>query len=172
MIIVVIGVMGAGKTTVGSALAARLGWRFFDADDFHSEENWAKLARGEPLGEADRSPWLARLREENARLIAAGESAVLACSALKQAYRDALVPPDAKAGDVRFVYLHAEPALTADRLSDRAGHRASAALLQSQFAALEEPRDALRLDTSAPVPALVEAIVDAWDLDTPTRADR
>jgi gluconokinase len=172
MIIVVIGVMGAGKTTVGTALAARLRWRFFDADDFHSEENWAKLARGEPLLEADRAPWLARLCEEIARLAAAGESAVLACSALKQAYRDALVPPGAKPGDVRFVYLHAEPALTADRLSDRAGHRASAALLESQFAALEEPRDALRLDTRAPVPELVSAIVDAWDLDTAPRPDR
>lgn len=156
--------MGAGKTTVGTALAARLGWRFLDADDFHSEENWAKLARGEPLGDADRWPWLARVREEIARLLARDESAVLACSALRQAYRDALVPSDARPGEVRFIYLQADPALTVQRLSDRAGHRASATLLHSQFAALEEPRDALRLNTSAPVSQLVQAAVDAWHL--------
>lgn len=156
--------MGAGKTTVGAALAARLGWRFLDADDFHSEESWAKLARGEPLGDADRWPWLARLREEIARLLARNESTVLACSALRQAYRDALVPSDARPEDVRFIYLHAEPALTAERLSDRTGHRASATLLHSQFGALEEPRDALRLNTSAPVSQLVQAAVDAWHL--------
>ena len=102
MIIIVIGVMGAGKTTVGEALAARLGWRFLDADDFHSKENWAKLARGEPLSDADRAPWLARLREEIAGLLARNDSAVLACSALKQAYRDALVPANARPGDVRL----------------------------------------------------------------------
>lgn len=168
MIIVVIGVMGVGKSTVGAALAARLGWRFIDADDYHDEHNWSKLARGEPLTDADRWPWLARLREEIARLLARDESAVLACSALRQAYRDALVPSDARPGDVRFIYLHAEPALTAERLSDRAGHRASATLLHSQFAALEEPRDALRLNTSAPVSQLVQAIVDAWHLTQPT----
>jgi len=164
MIIVVLGVMGAGKTTVGTALAARLGWRFFDADDFHNPENWAKLSRGEALDDADRAPWLARLRDEIASLLARGESAVLACSALKQAYRDALVPANAQADAVRFVYLHADPQLTAKRLDERTGHRADAALLKSQFAALEEPRDALRVDTGAPVPQLVQTIVDAWSL--------
>ena len=164
MIIVVTGVMGAGKTTVGVALAARLGWRFFDADDFHSKENWAKLSRGDPLGDADRWPWLARLREEIASLLARGESAVLACSALRQAYRDALVPPEARSGDVRFIYLHADAALTAARIADRAGHRAATTLLDSQYAVLEEPRDALRLDSSQTVPQLVQAAVDAWQL--------
>lgn len=164
MIIVVTGVMGAGKTTVGTALAARLGWRFLDADDFHSEENWAKLSRGEPLADSDRRPWLARLREEIAQRLARAESAVLACSALKQAYRDALVPPDARPEDVRFVYLHADPALTAERLSDRTAHRASASLLASQLAVLEEPREALRLDTTAPVSELVQTVIEAWHL--------
>lgn len=154
--------MGAGKTTIGSALAARLGWRFLDADDFHSEENWAKLSRGEPLDDADRRPWLARLRGEIGQRLERGESAVLACSALKQTYRDALVPPHARPGDVRFVYLYADPKLTAERLSSRIAHRASSSLLTSQLAALEEPRDALRLDTSAPVSQLVQAVVDAW----------
>lgn len=169
MIIVVTGVMGAGKTTVGEALAERLGWRFLDADDFHSTESWAKLARGEPLGDADRLPWLARLREEMARLLASDESAVLACSALKQTYRDALVPPGARTGDIRFIFLDADPALTAKRLSRRAGHRASATLLHSQIEALEVPRDALCLDNRAPVSQLVQAAVDAWHLDQPLR---
>ena len=164
MIIVVTGVMGAGKTTIGTALAARLGWRFFDADDFHSADNWAKLSRGEALTDADRMPWLGRLREEIGAFLDRGESAVLACSALKQAYRDALVPAHAPEDAVRFVYLDADPKLTAERLVGRAGHRADAALLQSQFAALEEPLDALRVDTAAPVPQIVQVIIDAWTL--------
>jgi gluconokinase len=164
MIIVVTGVMGAGKTTVGTALASRLGWRFLDADDFHSEENWAKLSRGEPLAEADRWPWLARLREEIAQLLARGQSAVLACSALRQAYRDALVPPGAAADDVRFIYLHADASLTAERVGERTGHRASSALLESQYATLEHPVSALRLDARAPVAQLVQAAIEAWHL--------
>lgn len=164
MIIVVTGVMGSGKTTVGTALAARLGWRFFDADDFHSAENWAKLSRGVALTDADRMPWLARLRDEIAAHLDRDESAVLACSALKQAYRDALVPAHAPADAVRFVYLDADPQLTAERLVERTGHRADAALLQSQFAALEEPQDALRVDTGAPVARIVQVIIDAWTL--------
>jgi gluconokinase len=164
MIIVVIGVMGAGKTTVGAALAARLGWRFLDADDFHSTESWAKLERGEALTDADRLPWLRRVREALADLLARGESAVLACSALRQSYRDALTPAGAGPDDVRFVYLRADPALTAARLADRTGHRAAPTLLESQYATLEEPRDALRLSTGIPPSELVQAIVDAWSL--------
>src|SRR5687767_14567367 len=119
MIIVVIGVTGAGKSTVGAALAARLSWRFIEADDFHPESNWRKLERGEALTDADRAPWLARLRDELAGVAARGESAVLACSALKQAYRDALVPPGIAANELRFVYLEADPDLTAQRLAQR-----------------------------------------------------
>src|SRR4051812_27364640 len=165
MIIIVLGVMGAGKTTVGTALAERLGWRFLDADDFHGEQNWAKLSRGEPLTDADRLPWLARVRDALAEILVRGESAVLACSALRQAYRDALIPADAGPGDVRFVYLRADPAVTASRLDERRDHRASAALLESQYATLEEPRDALKLSNTAGVAQLVQAIVDAWSLD-------
>ena len=164
MIIVVIGVMGAGKTTVGTALAAWLGWRFLEADDFHPPENWAKLTQGIPLTDADRWPWLARLRQELAGLLARGESAVLACSALRQAYRDALLPEGAGPRDVRFVYLHAEPAPIAARLEKRTAHRAAPALLPSQFAALEEPHDALRLQADEPPAQLVQSIIDAWAL--------
>ena len=159
MIIVVFGVTGAGKSTVGAALAARLGWRFIEADDFHSEASWKKLERGEPLTDDDRAPWLARLRDALVAVVAEGESAVLACSALKQAYREALIPPRAKPDEVRFVYLEADPALTAQRLDERPAHRASPLLLASQLAVLEEPRDALRVSNVLPCADIVERIV-------------
>ena len=164
LIIVVFGVTGAGKSTVGAALAERLGWRFIEADDFHSESSWNKLGRGEALTDADRAPWLARLREAIEGVVARGESAVLACSALKQAYREALVPPNAKPDEVRFVYLDADPALTAGRLARRADHRASPLLLPSQFATLEVPRDALRVSNALPPADIVERIVAEWSL--------
>jgi len=94
MIIVIAGVIGAGKTTVGRELAARLGWLFLDADDFHSAGNWQKLKRGEPLSDEDRRPWLQLLRKELVRLLAQNKSAVLACSALRQSYRKQLAPQD------------------------------------------------------------------------------
>jgi gluconokinase len=164
MIIVVLGVMGAGKTTTGAALAERLGWRFFDADDFHSQANWDKLARGEPLSDEDRRPWLAALREQIDVLMAQGEPAVLACSALRESYRDALVPDAAERNDVRFVYLEADPELIQQRVQERTGHRASPALLESQLATLEEPRDALRVSALEPPGQIVETIVRAWRL--------
>lgn len=163
MIIVVMGITGAGKSTIGAALAARLGWRFVDADDFHTESSWRKMERGEPLTDADRAPWLARLRDEVEAVRARGESAVLACSALKEAYRDALKPAGLAAGELRFVYLEADRGLTAARLDGRA-HRASPRLLDSQLAALEEPRDALRISNALPCEEIVQRIVDAWAL--------
>jgi len=165
MIIVVFGVTGAGKSTVGAALAARLAWRFIEADDFHSESSWKKLERGEALTDADRAPWLARMRGELDAVVARGESAVLACSALKQAYREALIPSQAEPDEVRFVYLEADPALTAQRLNERAPHRASPLLLQSQLAALEEPHDALRVSNAVPCAEIVDRIVAEWRLE-------
>jgi gluconokinase len=162
MIIVVIGVTGAGKSTVGAALAERLGWRFLDADDFHSEANWKKLERGIALTDADRRPWLERLRDELARALSRDESVVLACSALRQAYRDALVPPDARAADVRFVHLDAPPRVLEARLSARTGHRASATLLRSQLETFEQTPDALRVDATQSPAAIVQSIVSAW----------
>jgi gluconokinase len=164
MIIVVTGVMGAGKTTVGAALAARLGWRFLDADDYHAEESWAKLARGEPLTDEERQPWLERLRSELDALLARGESAVLACSALRESHRRRLTPDRAAPGDVRFVYLQGDAALIAQRVADRSGHRAAPALLDSQFTALEEPRDALWLPARESPAELVERVLTAWGL--------
>jgi len=135
MIVVLMGVAGSGKTTIGERLAEAEGWPFFDADDFHSPENKDKMRRGLGLTDADREPWLATLRARIDEFRAAGRSAVFACSALKQAYRDRL-----QAGpDVRFVYLRGSFELIERRLATRPGHYAGPSLLRSQFAALEEP---------------------------------
>jgi gluconokinase len=135
MIAILMGVAGSGKTTVGRLLAETEGWPFFDADDFHTPENKEKMRRGVGLTDADRGPWLDALRAKIDELIAAKRSAVLACSALKQGYRERL-----DAGpDVRFVHLKGSYELLASRLGARAGHYAGPSLLKSQFEALEEP---------------------------------
>lgn len=156
-VIVVMGVTGAGKTTVGRALADALGWEFIDADDHHSAENVARMRSGIALTDEDRVPWLASLRTAIETTLARGAPVVVACSALKQAYRDALVPMGA-ADVVRFVFLDAGEQLVRQRLARRTGHYAGAALLESQLATLEEPRDALRLDASASAATLVNGI--------------
>jgi gluconokinase len=158
MVVILMGVMGAGKTTVGRLLAARLGWSFYDADDFHPPANVERMERGQPLDDADRAPWLAALRDLIARLLADGKSAVLACSALRERYRRALVPDDAPPGAVRLAYLRGDSALLAERLSHRAGHFAAASLLPSQLESLEEPADAIVVDVAAPPEVIVERI--------------
>ncbi|MEW5853193.1 MAG: gluconokinase, GntK/IdnK-type [Myxococcota bacterium] len=147
MVVVVMGVSGAGKTTVGTLLASGLRWRFVDADDFHPDVNIRKLVAGTPLTDEDRAPWLAALRCEVERWLARGESVVLACSALKQAYRDVLARPG---DDVRWVYLKVPAEVVAPRLASRRGHFASADILESQFHALEEPADAVVVDGTLP----------------------
>ncbi|HEV7309211.1 gluconokinase [Ensifer sp.] len=132
--IVVMGVSGSGKTTVGELLAERVGWRFIEGDSFHSAENVAKMSAGTPLSDDDRFPWLKTLAGEIAKDEAAGRSSVLGCSALKRSYRDIL---RSGAPRVRFVHVHGDRAVLADRLSHRAGHFFPAALLDSQLAALE-----------------------------------
>jgi carbohydrate kinase (thermoresistant glucokinase family) len=154
MIVVVMGVCGCGKTTVGEALAAATGWPFFDADGFHPPANVAKMAAGIPLTDLDRAPWLDRLAAEMGAIERAGGSAVLACSALKAAYRDRL----AVAGDVRFVHLRGDRATIASRVAARTGHYMPAALVYSQFAALEPPADAIDIDVVLPVAEQVAAI--------------
>lgn len=142
MIVIVMGVVGAGKTTVGRLLAEKMGWEFADADDFHSATSIQKIRQGTPLTDADRRPWLARLRAEITGWTAAAGNVVLACSALKRAYRDELqVGPD-----VRFVYLKGSAALIAERLRRRHGHFAGEAILTSQLADLEEPEDAVTIE--------------------------
>jgi len=142
MIAIVMGVTGSGKTTVGRLLAEQLGWTFADADDFHPRANVEKMERGVPLNDDDRAPWLDRLRVQIMNWIANGQSAVLACSALKRNYRQELsVGPE-----VRFVYLKGSPELIAKRLRLRRGHFADEKILAGQFADLEEPETAVTVD--------------------------
>jgi gluconokinase len=157
MIVVVMGVSGSGKSTVGAALAAALGWPMLDADDLHPPENVAKMAAGIPLTDEDRWPWLDRVVAELRRLTASSGHAVLACSALRQAYRDRL----AQAGDVRFVHLRGAPATIAARLAQRRHRYMPATLLDSQFATLEPPADAIDIDIEAGVDDQVRSIVAA-----------
>jgi gluconokinase len=146
VIVILMGVTGCGKTTVGAMLAEARGWDFHDADDFHPAENVVKMKSGAPLDDEDRWPWLAHL---NAFLIGndrQGKSLVLACSALKQVYRDRLARDCAAA---RFVFLDGDIELIRARLAARQGHYMNPALLDSQFAILERPQEALRLDIAA-----------------------
>jgi gluconokinase len=136
VIVILFGVSGTGKTTVGKLLARERGWRFIEADDFHPAANVEKMRSGHPLTDEDRWPWLERLRQEIERSLAAGENAVLACSALKRAYRDRLRVSD----EVKFVFLRSDYALVEEQLRSRHGHFMNAALLQSQFDDLEEPQ--------------------------------
>jgi gluconokinase len=160
MIVVLMGVCGCGKTTVGHALAQALHWPFFDADDFHPEANVARMRAGIPLTDEDRWPWLDRLAQEMAAINAHGGHAVLACSALRQAYRDRL----ARAGDVRFVHLRGDRATLASRLSARPGHYMPVSLLDSQLATLEEPTGAAVVDIRSSVAEQVAAIRSQLDL--------
>jgi gluconokinase len=158
VIIVVMGVAGSGKTSVGAALAGQLAWPFFDADDFHPPENIAAMSGGVPLSDAEREPWLEALRGLLQRLHAEGRQAVLACSALRAHFRERL---RAGAGDVRYVYLRADRELLARRLTTREGHFMPPALLDSQFAALEEPEGELTVDAAQPPEQLVDEIRSA-----------
>lgn len=157
MIILLMGVTGAGKTTVGRALAEQLHWRFADADDFHSAANIAKMRAGIPLTDEDRAPWLASLRDAIRNWLDAGVNVVLACSALKASYRDILlVSPE-----VKLVYLRASQALVAARVAARTGSYMNPELVPSQFQTLEEPKDAVEIDASATVEECVASIRSA-----------
>ena len=146
MVIVLMGVSGSGKSTVGKLLAERLGWTFIEGDDFHPPANVAKMRAGTPLTDADRKPWLAALRERVDAACARGENVVLACSALKHAYRDYLEKHEPEC--VHYVYLHGSEELIRQRLAARKGHFMPPGLLHSQFEALEPPTDAVKVDVS------------------------
>lgn len=153
------GVAGSGKTTVGERLAERLGARYVDADDLHPDENVARMAAGVPLDDADREPWLRRTRER----LAENSSIVISCSALKRGYRDVL----REAGDVRFVFLDADPAVIRERVATRDGHFMKQDMIDSQFDALERPgpaeSDVLTVVADRPVLSIVDAVVGAVD---------
>ena len=154
--LIVTGVAGSGKTTVGKALAQRLGWEFYDADAFHPAENIAKMTNGIPLNDADRVPWLAALHALISISLKENRPAVLACSALKESYREELV------GDqegVRLVYLKGSYELIWSRIANRKDHYMKPEMLKSQFEALEEPADAWTFDVSLPVDEIVQGII-------------
>jgi gluconokinase len=160
LVVLLMGVAGAGKTTVGRQLAAAVAADFYDADDFHPRANVEKMRRGVPLTDADRAPWLATLHELIETCLARGARTVLACSALKESYRAQLLIDER----VKLVYLKGDFALIQARLKDRRDHFMSADMLDSQFAALEEPQDALRVDAAAPPAEIVRAIRDHFRL--------
>lgn len=154
MVIVVMGVSGSGKTTVGGQLAQQLGWEFADADDYHAAANVEKMRNGIPLTDADRLHWLQALRSLINDWITTGKNAVLACSALKQAYRECL-----RVGEqVRFVYLKASEDLLSQRLLERRGHYMKRQMLESQLATLEEPNDAIVMNANGTLENIVREI--------------
>lgn len=152
------GVAGSGKTTVGRILAETLGWEFYDGDDFHPPENVAKMAAGFPLNDEDRLPWLETLHDLIASRLGEGRSLVLACSALKERYRQTLLNGN-EGGQV--VYLKGSYDLTRSRMLGRSGHFMKPELLQSQFETLEEPIGAVTVDVSRPVNEIVKDILVA-----------
>jgi len=157
VIAIVFGVSGAGKTTIGRLLAQELGWHFYEADDFHSQANINKMRRGIPLTDEDRSPWLESLRRLIKRSLEAGQNAVLACSALKRAYREQLHVSD----ELKFVFLCGDYALIEKQLRKRRGHFMNPELLRSQFADLEEPKpdeDVITLELGRTPEEIVEEI--------------
>lgn len=159
VIILLMGVEGSGKTTVGIALAERLGWSFADADDFHSDANKAKMSAGIPLTDEDRAPWLAAIRAAMDRSNAEHENLVITCSALKEKYRQQLAAPG-----TRLVYLRGTPELIAERIAARPHHFAKGNLLESQFQQLEEPTNALVIEIDQTVDAMVTEIVKRLEL--------
>ena len=160
MIIILMGVSGSGKTTVGKRLAGRLDWPFYDGDDFHPQANIDKMARGEPLTDADRWPWLDAIHAHMVDLIEQGQSAVIAASALKRVYRERL--RGALFDAIQFVYLKGSYDLIHRRMTDRPDHFFDADLLRSQFNALQEPASdaALIVPVDQPVDAVTDAIIE------------
>ena len=154
MIVIIMGTTGAGKTTIGTMLATQLNWQFADADTFHPLANIEKMSHGIPLTDADRAPWLEAMRKAILEWIAAGKNVVLACSALKRAYRDKLRPSP----EVEIVYLKGDYALFAERIRHRHGHFAGEQILAGQFADLEEPTDAITIDAAHSTEEIVAEI--------------
>ena len=157
LIVVVMGVSGAGKTTIGRMLAARLNCSYYDADDFHPAENIEKMSRGIPLTDGDRSVWLEAIRSVIAAHLAENRRVVVSCSALKDSYRDFLGEGDER---ISFLYLKVPQEVVAERLRVRTGHFFDPALLQSQYETLEEPEGAVTVDASRSIPEVVEEAVN------------
>ena len=159
MVLVLIGVSGSGKSTVGKPLARDLNCKFYEGDNYHSQANKKKMREGIPLTDADRWPWLSAIRDLIAKVLAENKDAVVACSALAQSYRDYLRQPG-----VQFVYLKGSFELLRERLEKRRGHFFDPALLASQFETLEEPRGALVVDVDQTPAAIVREIQERLHL--------
>lgn len=155
------GVAGSGKSTLGKALAQTLDWDFFDADDFHSVENIAKMAAGIPLNDSDRAPWLAALNQRLLSTLAKDRHPVLACSALKDIYRQQLLDGT---HCIAIIYLKGSYDIIWSRIAAREGHYMKPNMLQSQFDTLEEPADALVLDVSLPLDEMLGTILANYSL--------
>ena len=160
MIIIIMGVAGSGKTTIGSLLANELGWAFYDADDFHSASNRSKMTQGIALTDEDRARWLLSLKELVAKNIQQTTSAVLACSALKNSYRDTLKVNE----QVKFIYLQGTYEQIKKRLNNRTGHYMSAGMLDSQFHTLEEPQNVLTIDITHTPQEIISIIRKGFNL--------
>jgi gluconokinase len=156
--VVLMGVAGSGKTAVGMQVAQKLDWIFLDADNFHPPANIEKMKHGMPLNDEDRAPWLQRLHDELQNQMTEGHSVILACSALKESYRNVLrdetTPPI-------FVYLDVDPQTIRDRLQHRTAHFFPKELMESQFAALEKPKDAIIIDARKQLEDVVEHVIEA-----------
>jgi gluconokinase len=155
---IIMGVSGSGKTTVGSLLAIRLNWMYYDADDFHTKENREKMMCGIPLTDEDRADWLRKLGDLIQRYIEKKQNMILACSALKESYRQTLKVNE----DVRFVFLQGTYAQVEERMKERKGHYMKPEMLRSQFEILEEPKEALRVDVSKTPQEIVDLIRKEW----------
>lgn len=155
-VIIIMGVAGSGKTTIGQALAERLQWNFADADDFHSDANVRKMTAGEALTDDDRAPWLLSLSSNIQNWIETGKSTVLACSALRESYRDVLQTDDER---VALIYLRGNFDLFEQRLSHRSGHFMKSSMLESQFQTLEEPEHACIIDASKNPDEIVDEVL-------------
>jgi gluconokinase len=163
--LIVMGVSGSGKSTIAEALAQRLDWRYEDGDKFHPASNIAKMSAGQPLTDDDRWPWLKAIADEIDRLLGKGENLVVACSALKRAYRNVLVHGQ---NNIRIVFLDGEQDLIAGRLAARRGHFMPAGLLESQFSTLEPPaadERPITVSIDATVSVIVDDIVSQLELD-------
>jgi gluconokinase len=156
MVIIIMGVTGSGKSTVGSLLAQQLGWKFYEGDDFHPAANLQKMTRGVPLNDEDRKPWLNAIVKSIRTSVGNRENVVIACSALKESYRKILQTE----GEVVFVYLKANPSLIRQRLAKRRSHFMNPILVRSQFDTLEEPKEALQIDASLSPAKIVQSIRD------------
>ena len=166
MIVVISGVSGSGKSTIGRLLSERLHCRFYDGDSFHSQANIDKMSRGEALNDADRAPWLQAMARAIRHWIDIEENAVLACSALKKSYREILLD---KADDTKLVYLKASAAAIEKRLTQRQGHFMKAGMLSGQFEALEEPTEteAIIVDAELPIETIVSSLSEKFSTNLP-----